>query len=204
MDADSRLHPVMAQRAVGQLQLELPPAHGVVTLDHAFLLHAQRLDQGRPVGRRHEGALRHRRRPGEAAVMSRQINLAQPAIGGLDVADAGLRQLLDQTILERAEQALRAIGWEGRFLVVGFTAGIPSIPLNLVLLKSCQIVGVFYGAMTAREPARNAKISDQLIEWVASGKLRPYVSNEYPLERAGEALRAMMDRAVVGKVVITP
>jgi len=105
---------------------------------------------------------------------------------------------------EMAEQALRAIGWEGRFLVVGFAGGIPSIPLNLVLLKSCQIVGVFYGAMTAREPARNAKISDQLIDWVASGKLQPYVSNQYPLERAGEALRAIMDRAVVGKVVITP
>ena len=55
---------------------------------------------------------------------------------------------------DKAEQALRAIGWEGRFLVIGFTAGIPSIPLNLALLKSCQIVGVFYGAMTAREPER--------------------------------------------------
>jgi NADPH2:quinone reductase len=105
---------------------------------------------------------------------------------------------------DKAEQALRAIGWEGRFLVVGFTAGIPSIPLNLVLLKSCQIIGVFYGAMTAREPARNAEIGDQLIDWVASGKLQPYVSGSYPLEGAGEALRAMMDRTLVGKVVITP
>jgi NADPH2:quinone reductase len=58
--------------------------------------------------------------------------------------------------------------------------------------------------MTAREPERSAEISDQLIDWVASGKLQPYVSNQYPLERAGEALRAMMDRTVVGKVVITP
>ena len=66
---------------------------------------------------------------------------------------------------ETAEQALRAIAWEGRFLVVGFTSGIPSIPLNLVLLKSCQIVGVFYGAMTVREPARNAAIGEQLIDW---------------------------------------
>ena len=105
---------------------------------------------------------------------------------------------------ETAEQALRAIAWEGRFLVVGFTAGIPSIPLNLVLLKSCQIVGVFYGAMTVREPARNAAIGEQLIDWVASGMLHPYVSARYPLERAGEALRAMLDRTVVGKVVITP
>ena len=103
-----------------------------------------------------------------------------------------------------AEQALRAIAWEGRFLVIGFTAGIPSIPLNLTLLKSCQIVGVFYGAMTAREPARAAEISDRLIDWLASGKLQPYVSARYPLDRAGEALRSMMDRTVVGKVVIAP
>jgi NADPH:quinone reductase len=103
-----------------------------------------------------------------------------------------------------AEQALRAIAWEGRFLVVGFTGGIPSIPLNLVLLKSCQIVGVFYGAMTAREPERNAAIGEQLIDWVASDKLRPYVSGRYPLEGAGAALRAMMDRTAVGKLVITP
>ena len=103
-----------------------------------------------------------------------------------------------------AEQALRAIAWEGRFVVVGFTAGIPSIPLNLVLLKSCQIVGVFYGAMTVREPDRNKAIGDQLIDWVASGQLQPYVSARYPLERAGEALRAMIDRTVVGKVVVTP
>jgi len=103
-----------------------------------------------------------------------------------------------------AEQALRAIAWEGRFLVIGFTAGIPSIPLNLTLLKSCQIVGVFYGAMTAREPARAAEISDRLIDWLASGKLQPYVSARYPLDRAAEALRSMMDRTVVGKVVIAP
>src|SRR3954449_2268004 len=103
-----------------------------------------------------------------------------------------------------AEQALRSIGWEGRFLVIGFPAGIPSIPLNLTLLKSCQIVGVFYGAMTAREPKRAAEISDRLIDWLASGKLRPYVSAQYPLNQAGEALRSMMDRTVVGKVGIAP
>ena len=105
---------------------------------------------------------------------------------------------------DKAEQALRAIGWEGRFLVIGFTGGIPSIPLNLTLLKSCQIVGVFYGAMTARQPELNAEISDELIQLVASGELRPHVSKRYPLEQAGEALRSLMDRTAVGKVVITP
>jgi NADPH2:quinone reductase len=105
---------------------------------------------------------------------------------------------------ERAEQALRAIAWEGRFLVIGFTAGIPRIPLNLALLKSCQIIGVFYGAMTARNPALGRSIGDELIELVASGQLKPHVSGRYPLERAGEALRALIDRTAVGKVVVTP
>lgn len=105
---------------------------------------------------------------------------------------------------DKAELALRAIAWEGRFLVIGFTAGIPSIPLNLTLLKSCQIVGVFYGAMTAREPEKNAAITNQLIEWVANGDLQPHVSGRYPLERAGEALRALIDRKAAGKLVVTP
>jgi NADPH2:quinone reductase len=105
---------------------------------------------------------------------------------------------------ERAEQALRAIAWEGRFLVIGFAAGIPSIPLNLALLKSCQIVGVFYGAMTSRDPLLGASISEELLGLVAAGELRPHVSGRYPLERAGEALRLLIDRAAVGKVVVTP
>jgi NADPH2:quinone reductase len=103
-----------------------------------------------------------------------------------------------------AEQALRAIAWEGRFLVIGFTAGIPSIPLNLTLLKSCQIVGVFYGAMTARDPERGREITAELVDLVASGRLQPHVSERFPLERAGEALRSLMDRTSLGKVVITP
>ena len=105
---------------------------------------------------------------------------------------------------ERAEQALRAIAWDGRFLVIGFAAGIPSIPLNLTLLKSCQIVGVFYGAMTARDPALSATISEELMGMVANGDLQPHVSGRYPLERAGEALRLLIDRKAVGKVVVTP
>jgi NADPH:quinone reductase len=105
---------------------------------------------------------------------------------------------------ERAEQALRAIAWEGRFLVIGFAAGIPSIPLNLTLLKSCQIVGVFYGAMTVRDPALNMSIGEELISRVATGELRPHVSGRYPLERAGEALRLLIDRKAVGKLVVTP
>jgi NADPH2:quinone reductase len=103
-----------------------------------------------------------------------------------------------------AESALRAIGWEGRFLVIGFTAGIPSIPLNLTLLKSCQIVGVFYGAMTTRDPELRDAISAELIELTSNGKLQPHVSGRYSLDDAHKALRALMDRKALGKVVVEP
>lgn len=126
-------------------------------------------------------------------------NRAKELTGG-----SGVDVVYDCVGGDKAEQALRAIAWEGRFLVIGFTAGIPSIPLNLTLLKSCQIVGVFYGAMTVKEPERNAEISQALVDLVASGELQPHVSERYPLERAGEALRAMMDRKAVGKLVVTP
>jgi NADPH2:quinone reductase len=105
---------------------------------------------------------------------------------------------------EYAEAALRASAWEGRFLVIGFTAGIPSVPLNLTLLKSCQIVGVFYGAMAARDPAKRDEINAELIDLTASGKLRPHISGRFPLEQAGVALRSLMDRKAVGKIVIEP
>lgn len=106
---------------------------------------------------------------------------------------------------ELSEQALRATNWNGRFLVVGFASGhIPKIPLNLVLLKSCQIVGVFWGAFTAREPERHAAHTRELLKWLAEGSLRPHVSATYPLERASEALVAMHERKVLGKVVIVP
>ncbi len=103
-----------------------------------------------------------------------------------------------------AEAALRAMGWEGRFLVIGFTAGIPRVPLNLTLLKSCQIVGVFYGAMAARDPEKRDAIVEELIELTASGKLNPHVSGRYSLDEAPLALRALMDRKALGKVVIEP
>lgn len=103
-----------------------------------------------------------------------------------------------------AEQALRAIGWNGRFLVIGFTAGIPSIPLNLTLLKSCQIVGVFFGAMMTKEPELGASITTDLLDWVAGGQLKPHVSGRYSLDEAPRALRLMMDRQAKGKLVIEP
>ncbi len=104
-----------------------------------------------------------------------------------------------------SEAALRATAWNGRFLVIGFAAGdIPKIPLNLVLLKGCQIVGVFWGAFTAREPARNRANIEELLSWFTAGKIKPHVSATYPLERAATALNDMAARRVTGKVVLVP
>jgi NADPH2:quinone reductase len=104
-----------------------------------------------------------------------------------------------------SEPALRSTAWKGRFLVVGFAAGdIPRVPLNLVLLKGCQVVGVFWSAFTVREAARNRANIAELMRWHAEGKIKPYVSRQYPLEKAGEALRDMMERRVTGKVVLVP
>jgi NADPH2:quinone reductase len=105
---------------------------------------------------------------------------------------------------EYAEAALRATAWEGRFLVIGFTAGIPKIPLNLVLLKGCQLVGVFWGAFTGREPAKNRAYIRELLDWYEAGRIRPHVSARYPLEKVADALRDMGARKVTGKVVLVP
>jgi len=103
-----------------------------------------------------------------------------------------------------SEQALRSMAWRGRFLVVGFAAGpIPSIPLNLTLLKGCAIVGVFWGAFVRNEPQRNEEEMRELVGWVREGKLRPRISGVYPLERCAEALQRVMDRQVTGKIVLT-
>jgi NADPH2:quinone reductase len=102
-----------------------------------------------------------------------------------------------------AEASLRAIGWEGRFLVIGFPAGIPKIPLNLTLLKSCQIVGVFWGAYTARFPKENQENIKELMDLYVSGKIKPHVSASFPMDKAGDAIRQLSTRKAQGKVVVT-
>ncbi len=102
-----------------------------------------------------------------------------------------------------AEPALRSIAWKGRYLVVGFAAGdIPKIPLNLALLKGCAIMGVFWGDFAVREPQTNMANGMQLFQWLMTGELKPHISATYPLEKAAEALRSLMERKVSGKVVL--
>ena len=101
-----------------------------------------------------------------------------------------------------AEPALRAIAWGGRFLVVGFPAGIPRLPLNLTLLKGCDVCGVFWGAFTALEPeAHRANLAD-LARLYAEGKLRPEVSQVFAFERAADAIALLAARRALGKVVV--
>ncbi len=102
------------------------------------------------------------------------------------------------------EPAFRSIAWKGRYLVVGFAAGpIPHLPLNLPLLKGAAIVGVFWGDFIRREPEVHAANMRELLDWYAQGKLKPHVSQQYPLEKAGEALSWVMNRQAQGKVVLT-
>ena len=104
-----------------------------------------------------------------------------------------------------AEPAFRSIAWGGRYLVVGFAGGaIPSLPLNLPLLKGASVVGVFWGSFEQREPAANARHLAQLMAWVTEGTIAPAVSARYPLAQSAAALRALLDRRVVGKVVVAP
>ena len=101
------------------------------------------------------------------------------------------------------EPALRAMNWNGRYLVIGFPAGIPTPPLNLTLLKSSSIIGVFWGASTAREPDLHKSNVRDLFKLYAEGKVKPRISARYPLREGGKAIRALMDRTATGKLVVT-
>jgi NADPH2:quinone reductase len=131
-----------------------------------------------------------------AATKALSDAIKQAGGGGVDVIYDGVGGAY-------AEPALRAMNWEGRFLVIGFPAGIPKIPLNLTLLKSCQIVGVFWGAFTAREPKRNDANVAELFDLYTKGKIKPRVSAHFPLERGAEAIAHLADRKAQGKVVVT-
>jgi NADPH2:quinone reductase len=105
---------------------------------------------------------------------------------------------------EHAEPAVRAMAWGGRFLVVGFAAGqIPKIPLNLLLLKSCDLVGVFWGESTRRDPAGHRRNMVDIARWVAEKKLAPHIHRSMPAEQIGDAIRLLEARTVTGKVVVT-
>ena len=119
------------------------------------------------------------------------------------VGEGGADIVYDIVGGDYSEPALRSIAWEGRFLVIGFPAGIAKMPLNLTLLKSCDIRGVFWGAFTAREPEKNKAHIAELFDLWKAGKISPLVSETYPIERAHEAISKLENRGAIGKLVVT-
>ena len=120
------------------------------------------------------------------------------ALGG----KAGYDVIYDPVGGDYAEPALRSIGWEGRYLVVGFPAGIPRLPLNLTLLKSCDVCGVFWGAFAARDPEANRAHVDHLFRLWAEGRIAPRVTETFAFADGGQAIAKMAARGAIGKLVV--
>lgn len=117
----------------------------------------------------------------------------------------GVDVLYDTVGGDLAEPAVRSMAWEGRYLVVGFAGGaIPKIPLNLLLLKSCDLRGVFWGEFVNREPAAHRRNMERLLEWAAAGRISAHVHAAFPLEQAAEAFALIGNRKAQGKIVLTP
>ena len=126
---------------------------------------------------------------------SQDLRSAVKELGGADI-------VYDPVGGDYAEPALRSMNWLGRYLVVGFPAGIPKFPANLALLKGCDIRGVFWGRFTEVQPAEHFANLAQLTQWYLAGDVKPRISARYPLAEGGRALRSMMDRRAVGKLLV--
>lgn len=121
----------------------------------------------------------------------------------VEISGGGIDAVYDPVGGAYAEAALRAVNWEGRYLVVGFTAGIPSLPMNLALLKGARIIGVLWGAYLRRNRDEGERLLGELFDLYRAGKIRPTVSATFPLREAGEALATLASRRATGKVVVT-
>ena len=120
-----------------------------------------------------------------------------------EVTGGGVDMIYDLVGGDYAEPALRAIARHGKYLVIGFTAGIPKMPLNLTLLKECQIVGVFWGQFAGIEYAENQQNFKELFDLHAEGKIKPFVTETYTLDESATAIKTLEDRKVLGKVVVS-
>jgi NADPH2:quinone reductase len=183
-----------AAGGVGLAAVELGKAYGARVV--AAVSSEEKAEAARQAGADH--AIVYPQGPFDKEASKALAQLFKDAVGsnGADV-------IYDPVGGDYAEPALRAIAWAGRYLVVGFPAGIPRLPLNLTLLKSCDVCGVFWGAFAARDPKANAEHIRTLFRLWDEGKIAPRVSRTWPLEQGGEAIAYMAARKAVGKLVVT-
>lgn len=142
----------------------------------------------------------------ETIVYPREMDRdAQKALAGAikEAAGGGADVLYDPVGGAYCEPALRAMAWEGRYLVVGFPAGIPNPPLNLTLLKSCQIMGVFWGAAVMRDFAAHLQNMGDIVSMMSDGRIKPRITASFPLEEGAKALALLEGREATGKIVLT-
>lgn len=183
-----------AAGGVGLAAVELGKAHGARVV--AAVSSEEKAGAARDAGA--DEAIVYGRGPFDKDASRALANQFKEAVG-----PAGADVIYDPVGGDYAEPALRSIAWEGRYLVVGFPAGIPRLPLNLTLLKSCDVCGVFWGAFAARDPGANAAHLDTLFRLWSEGKIAPKVSRTWPLAQGGDAIAHMAARAAVGKLVVT-
>lgn len=183
-----------AAGGVGLAAIELGKAHGARVV--AAVSSEEKAEAARAAGA--DETLIYGRAPFDKEASKALAEQFKAAVGpnGADV-------IYDPVGGDYAEPALRAIAWEGRYLVVGFPAGIPKLPLNLTLLKSCDVCGVFWGAFAARDPQANAAHVETLFRLWAEGKIAPRVTETFAFEDGGKAIAKMGARGAIGKLVVT-
>ncbi|HKR24320.1 MAG TPA: NADPH:quinone oxidoreductase family protein [Allosphingosinicella sp.] len=183
-----------AAGGVGLAAIELGKAYGARVV--AAVSSEEKAEAARAAGADH--ALIYPRGPFDKDGAKALAQLFKEAVGpnGADI-------VYDPVGGDYTEAAVRALAWEGRLLVIGFPAGIPRLPLNLTLLKSCDVRGVFWGAFAARDPKANAAHVATLFRLWDEGKIAPRVSRTWPLAQGGEAIAHMAARQAVGKLVVT-
>jgi len=183
-----------AAGGVGLAAVELGKAYGARVI--AAASSEEKAEAARAAGADH--AIVYPRGPFDKDQSKALAAQFKEAVGG-----SGADVIYDPVGGDYAEPALRSIAWQGRYLVIGFPAGIPKLPLNLTLLKSCDVRGVFWGAFAARDPKANAAHLQTLFRLWHEGKIAPKVTRTWPLAQGGEAIAHMAARQAVGKLVVT-
>lgn len=176
-----------ASGGVGQAAVEIATLMGGEVI--ACASSREKLDYARTLGARHtvDYSTEDLKTALKTLTAGEGVDVVYDAIGG-----------------DYAEQALRATGWLGRYLVIGFAAGeIPRLPLNIIMLKGCDVRGVFWGEAIVRNPEGHRTNMEQILSWVQDGSLKPHIHAIYPLERIAEGLTELSERRVRGKVIIT-